>query len=62
MHVHDHGSIVELRPATAAARKWLRANTVTEPWQWRAGSLMVDPRCASVIVEAYAEDGGEVTL
>jgi hypothetical protein len=47
--IADHGSIVSILPASAAAREWLDANVVTEPWQWMDGAV-VEHRCARDIL------------
>lgn len=55
--IADHGSIVSIRPVSAAAREWLDANIVTEPWQWLDGAVAVDHRCARGIITALADAG-----
>ena len=30
--IADHGSILSIRPVSAAAREWLNTNLVIEPW------------------------------
>ncbi|MGD9617660.1 MAG: hypothetical protein AB7H90_21595 [Alphaproteobacteria bacterium] len=55
--IADHGSIVSIRPVSAAAREWLDANIVAEPWQWMDGTVAVDPRCGRDIVAALTKAG-----
>ena len=55
--IADHGSIVSIQPASAAAREWLDANLVIEPWQWVDGAVAVEHRCARDIVAALADAG-----
>ena len=55
--IADHGSIVSILPVSAAAREWLDANLVAEPWQWLDGAVAVDHRCARDIIAALADAG-----
>ena len=55
--IADHGSIVSILPVSAAARDWLDANIVAEPWQWVDGAVAVDPRCARDIVAELIDAG-----
>ena len=55
--IADHGSIVSILPVSAAAREWLNANLVSEPWQRVNGAVAVDPRCAREIIAALADAG-----
>jgi hypothetical protein len=55
--IADHGSIVSILPVSAAAREWLDANIMSEPWQWLGGAIAVDPRCARDIIAALADTG-----
>lgn len=50
------GSIVQIKPLDRASRAWLRKNTVSEPWQWKAGALAVEARFAPSILEAIRAD------
>jgi hypothetical protein len=57
IQVEDHGSIALLRPLTDAGETWLQNNCHSEPWQWWAGALAVEPRYLEAIAIGIAEDG-----
>ena len=59
--IADHGSVFLIRPVSEAARQWLDANVVAEPWQWFAGSLAVDHRFARDIVAEITDAGFETS-
>ena len=46
------GSLVLFTPRDAGAREWLEENVHSEPWQWQGGTLVVDGRMATPIIEA----------
>ena len=58
--VIDHGSIVAIRPLTDEAEQWLDDNAAAEAWQWLAGSLCVDRRCAAPLIAGIEADGFEI--
>lgn len=52
------GSIVNIKPLTAACRRWMRKWLGTEPWQWsRTRGLAVDIRYADGIISAMQRNG-----
>jgi hypothetical protein len=55
--VSEYGSIVSLRPCTAAGRAWMKDNLQAEHWQWIGRSLHVDRRVAPDIIDGMLGDG-----
>lgn len=52
------GNIVAFTPMTAKAREACEDGTVVfEDWQVMGGSIMVEHRCAAVLVENLRDDG-----
>jgi hypothetical protein len=60
--IADHGSIIAIKPVSAAARIWVDENVASEPWQWLGGALCVDARCARGLVNEIAAEGFEISL
>ena len=60
--IADHGSIISIKPVSEAARTWVSENVVSEPWQWLAGALCVDVRCARRLIDEIATEGFEISL
>ena len=59
--VEDYGSVVLLRPATAAGRAWLEANCNRSGYQpFGGGTLLCEPRYVADIVNGAREAGLEV--
>jgi hypothetical protein len=59
--VENHGSIVLLRPATAAGRAWLEANCDRSGYQpFTGGTLLCEPRYVADIVAGARDAGLEV--
>jgi hypothetical protein len=61
IRVENYGSIVLLRPATAAGREWLEANCDENDYQpFGGGTLLCEPRYVADIVAGAREAGLEV--
>lgn len=54
--VQDHGSIALFRPLSKAAQEWIESN-VADDAQWLGGSLAVEPRFASYLIEGMVAAG-----
>jgi hypothetical protein len=58
IHVEIHGSIVLLRPATAAGREWLEAKCDRSGYQpFVGGTLLCEPRYVEPIVVGAVDAG-----
>ena len=55
--IEQHGTVATLQPLTGAARQWVEANVITEPWQWLGGRLCIDPAYANDIAAGAVNDG-----
>jgi hypothetical protein len=61
IRVENHGSIVLLRPASAAGREWLEANCDRSGHQpFTGGTLLCEPRYVADIVAGARAVGLEV--
>lgn len=54
--IENHGSIVLLRPLTAAAHEWIAAH-ISDDAQEFGGATVVEPRYVESIVGGIADDG-----
>lgn len=59
VRVEPHGSLVLVRPLTAAAREWLDEH-VAEESQWFGGALACEPRYVGELLAALVADGLEM--
>lgn len=57
IRVVDEGSVVLFQPETDAAQRWLKANLVSEGWQWMGRSLAVQSSYAANIIDGARSDG-----
>lgn len=51
------GTIVTIRPLSQQASDWIADNVDVVGWEWMAGALCADPRCAFDIYQAMQADG-----
>jgi hypothetical protein len=51
------GSIVTIRPLSQQASDWIAENVDVAGWEWMAGALCAEPRCAFDICQAMHADG-----
>lgn len=54
VQIENHGSVVLVRPLTAAAHEWIEDN-IAEPL-WYAGAVACEPRFVDGLAEAMAEE------
>jgi hypothetical protein len=63
IRVENHGSVVLLRPATAAGRAWLKANCDSTGYQpFTGGTVVCEPRFAADIIVGAREAGLRVAV
>jgi hypothetical protein len=53
----NEGTVCTFEPISDVAKDWIREHVQSEPWQWLAGRLAVEHRCASELIEAMRDDG-----
>jgi hypothetical protein len=51
------GSIGTIRPLSHQASDWIAENVDVAGWEWMAGALCAEPRCAFDICQAMHADG-----
>lgn len=56
----DSGSMMNITPLTAKARKWIDKNLETEPYQWFGLTLCIDRRYFEDIYDGIEEAFGEL--
>lgn len=57
LRVEQEGSVVLLRPVSAAGEEWLDENVQSEGWQWFGGALACEPRMVEAVVRGAQGDG-----
>jgi hypothetical protein len=60
--VDNHGSILVLKPLTAAAKEWVADHLAHPETQTWGGGTVVEPRFMEAIVQGIQDDGLEVAL
>jgi hypothetical protein len=60
--VTDEGSVWAFDFRSEDAREWLDATVEYESWQWLGHRLVVDHRCAAMLVEGFEEAGFDVEM
>ena len=61
IQIENTGSIVLIRPMTAAGRKWVEEHVQAENWQWIGGAIAAEPRTVQAVVDGMKADGLEVS-
>lgn len=54
--IENHGSIILVRPLTAAAKAWLK-ETAPDDAQFLGNAMAVEPRCLDGVLDAIADAG-----
>ena len=61
IRIENAGSVVLIRPMTAAGKAWVEKNVQAEDWQHFGGAIAAEPRTVQAVIDGMQADGLEVS-